>query len=156
LHLEITCSSSGRRAHSDGLRVFVRIREVPLKLDGLCDEKRGVYAVRSKRAVAWEYEYGFTLPELLTTLAILEGGPAVTKQLVGDLRRSHAGATNQLRDWRGVLALDRTEQEEGPHYYLIRQVDPYDPGGPRPAVCGQVNGRTRTLTTQVALGDRMW
>ena len=37
------------------MRSFVRmtwddITNVPLKLDGLCDEKRGVYAVRSERS----------------------------------------------------------------------------------------------------------
>jgi hypothetical protein len=35
-------------------------------------------------------------------------------------------------DWRIVLALDRTEQEEGPDYYLIRLAEPYGPGDPRP------------------------
>ncbi len=131
-----------------------------------------MYAVRSKRADAREDERGFTLPELLTTIAILViliaiaviiflallehwRVNAVTKQLVGDLRRSHAGATNRLTDWRGVLALDRTEQEEGLHYYLIRLADPYGPGGPRPAVSGQVDGRTQTLATQVALRNLM-
>jgi hypothetical protein len=84
-----------------------------------------VYAVGSKRADAREDERGFTLPELLTTLAIF---------------------------W----ALDRTEQEEGPHRCLIRQANPCGPGGPRPAISGQDNGRTQTLVTQVALGNRMW
>jgi hypothetical protein len=132
-----TPSCCGRRAHSDGLRFFVRITridtgEVPLKPDSLCDDKGGVYAVRSKRADAREDERGFTLPGLLTIIAIL--GLLITI---------------------AVLALDRAGQEEGLHYYLIRLADPYGTGGPRPAVSGQVNGRTQTLATQVALRNLM-
>jgi prepilin-type N-terminal cleavage/methylation domain-containing protein len=106
-----------------------------------------VYAVRSKLADA----RGFTLQELLTTIAIvgiliaiavivflalLERWrvDAATKQLVGDLRRSHSSATNELTDWRVVLALDRAEQEEGPDYYLLRLAEPYDPGDNAPVV----------------------
>jgi prepilin-type N-terminal cleavage/methylation domain-containing protein len=51
--------------------VLGNTREVPLKLDGACDDKRGVYAGRSKRADTREDEHGFTLPELLTAIAIL-------------------------------------------------------------------------------------
>ncbi len=110
-----------------------------------------MYAVRSKLADAREDERGFTLQELLTTIAIvgilvaiavivflalLERWrvDAATKQLVGDLRRAHGGATNELTDWRVVLALDRTEQEEGPDYYLIRLAEPYGPGDSGPTI----------------------
>jgi prepilin-type N-terminal cleavage/methylation domain-containing protein len=110
-----------------------------------------VHTVRSKLADAREGERGFTLQELLTTIAIvgilvaiavivflalLERWrvDAATKQLVGDLRRSHTSTTNELTDWRVVLALDRAEQEEGPDYYLLRLAEPYDPGDPGPAV----------------------
>ena len=110
-----------------------------------------MYTVRSKLADAREGERGFTLQELLTTtviveiliaiavivfLALLERWrvDAATKQLVGDLRRSHGSATNELTDWRVVLALDRAEQEEGPDYYLLRLAEPYDPGNPGPTV----------------------
>jgi prepilin-type N-terminal cleavage/methylation domain-containing protein len=96
-------------------------------------------------------ERGFTLTELLTTIAILVvliaiaviiflallerwRVDAATTQLVGDLRRAHSSATNELTDWRVVLALDRAEQEEGSDYYLVKLADPYDPGGPGPAV----------------------
>jgi prepilin-type N-terminal cleavage/methylation domain-containing protein len=110
-----------------------------------------VYTISSKLADAREGERGFTLQELLTTIAIvgiliaiavivflalLERWrvDAATKQLVGDLRRSHGSATNELTDWRVVLALDRAEQEEDPDYYLLRLAEPYDPGDPGTAV----------------------
>ncbi len=113
-----------------------------------------MYAVRSKLVDAREGERGFTLQELLTTIAILGilvaiavivflallerwRVDAATNQLVGDLRRAHSGATNELTDWRVVLALDRAQQEEGPDYYLVRLAEPYDPGDPGPAVEGR-------------------
>jgi type II secretory pathway pseudopilin PulG len=110
-----------------------------------------VYTVRSKLADAGEDERGFTLQELLTTiafvailitiavivfLALLERWrvDAATGQLVGDLRRAHGGATNELTDWRVVLALDRAEREEGPDYYLVTLADSYDSGDSTPVL----------------------
>ncbi len=107
-----------------------------------------MYAVWSKLD-AGEDERGFTLQELLATIAILAiliaiaviiilallerwRVDAATRQLVGDLRRAHGSATNQLTDWRVVLALDRAEQEEGPDYYLVRLAEPYGPDDPGP------------------------
>ena len=80
---------------------------------------------------------------------------AATEQRVGGLWHSHAVATDQPRDWRGVLTLDGTRQER-PSYYLNKQDDPYGCGEPRPLVSGRVNGCTRTLAPQVALRNRMW
>jgi prepilin-type N-terminal cleavage/methylation domain-containing protein len=108
-----------------------------------------VYTVRSKLADAREDERGFTLPELLTTIAILGILIAIavivflallerwrvdtaTRQLVGDLRLAHGSATNELADWRVVLALDRGEEKEGPDYYLVKLSEPYAPGDSRP------------------------
>ena len=110
-----------------------------------------MYAVWSKLTDTREDERGFTLPELMTTIAILGILIAIaliiflallerwrvdtaTRQLLGDLRLAHGSATNQLVDWRVVLALDRGEQEEGPDYYLVRLDSSYDSGGSRPTV----------------------
>jgi hypothetical protein len=73
---------------------------------------------------------------VIVFLALLERWrvDAATGQLVGDLRRAHGGATNELTDWRVVLALDRAEREEGPDYYLITLADPYDSGDSTPAL----------------------
>lgn len=81
-------------------------------------------------------ERGFTLPELLTTIAILGilisiamilwlgllerwRVESAANQLASDLRSSHSRATNQLTDWRVVLTPD------SPHYKLIRLSGPY-------------------------------
>jgi hypothetical protein len=71
---------------------------------------------------------------VIVFLALLERWrvDTATRQLVGDLRLAHGSATNELADWRVVLALDRGEEEEGPDYYLIRLSEPYDSGDARP------------------------
>jgi prepilin-type N-terminal cleavage/methylation domain-containing protein len=108
-----------------------------------------VYTVWSELADTREDQRGFTLTELIATivivgiliaiaviifLALLERWrvDAATGQLVGDLRRAHGSATNQLTDWRVVLVLDRAGQEDGPDYYLVRLAEPYDSGDPGP------------------------
>ncbi len=108
-------------------------------------------ALRSEIKDVRRDERGFTLQEVLTAIAILIilvviavivflallerwRVNAATNQLVADLRLAHTSASNQLTDWRVVLALDRTEQEEGPDYYLVRLAEPYDPGDPGPVV----------------------
>ncbi len=121
-----------------------------------------MYAVWSKLD-AREDERGFTLTELLATIAILAiliaiavivflyllerwRVDAATRQLVGDLRRAHGSATNQLTDWRVVPALDRAEQEEGPDYYLVWLAEPYDDRDVRPTTCKRL---PRTLPGNV-------
>jgi len=46
-------------------------------------------------------------------LALLERWrvDAASRQLVGDLRRAHSSAMNQLTDYRVVLAFERAQQE---------------------------------------------
>lgn len=114
-------------------------------------------------------ERGFTLQELAVTLAIMGLLTAVavvvfigilerwrvttaTNQLVADLRLAHSSASNQLEDWRVVLALDRGDEAEGPDYYLVRLTEPYDTGDPRPTVAER---RPRTFPANVrAMGIR--
>lgn len=93
-------------------------------------------------------EEGFTLPEVLTVVAILgiliaiaiilwlslleaRRVEAATNQLVADLRLAHTNATNQLTDWRVVLYPARPEG--GADYYLVKLEDPY-PENPSPSV----------------------
>lgn len=92
-------------------------------------------------------EEGFTLPELMTTIAIMgillaiailillgileqRRVDAAANQLAADLRLAHARATNQLTDWRVVLVLDRAGDDAGPDYYLVRLKGPYPANSP--------------------------
>lgn len=87
-------------------------------------------------------ERGFTLPEVLMTIAILgiivaiavyiwlgileqRRVDAATNQLVSDLRLAHSSATNQLTDWRVVLDPEETDEDEGPDYHLVKLEAPY-------------------------------
>jgi hypothetical protein len=69
-----------------------------------------------------------------------------TDQLVADLRLAHGSATNQLEDWRVVMALDRGAEADGPDYYLVKLAEPYDAGDPRPDVA---QSRPRTFPANV-------
>lgn len=87
-------------------------------------------------------EEGFTLPELMATIAILgilvaiaviiwlgileqRRVDAATNQLVSDLRLAHNSATNQLTDWRVVLDPEEADEDEGPDYHMVRLKAPY-------------------------------
>ncbi len=95
-------------------------------------------------------EQGFTLPELMATIAILgiliaiaviiwlgileqRRVDAATNQLVSDLRLAHNSATNQLTDWRVVAAFDRGKEDEGGDYYLVKLDSVYE-GGTAPGI----------------------
>lgn len=96
-------------------------------------------------------EAGFTLPELLTTIAILgillaiamviwlgllesRRVTAAANQLAADMRRAHSSATNQLTDWRIVLYPDRSDENVGPDYLLVKLNGVYRSGYPTPTV----------------------
>lgn len=87
-------------------------------------------------------EQGFTLPELMATIAILgiliaiavmiwlgileqRRVDAATNQLVSDLRLAHNSATNQLTDWRVVLDPEEADEDVNPDYHMVRLKAPY-------------------------------
>lgn len=87
-------------------------------------------------------EQGFTLPEVLTTIAILgiliaiavmiwlgileqRRVDAATNQLVSDLRLAQNSATNQLTDWRVVLDPEEADEDGNPDYYMVKLKAPY-------------------------------
>lgn len=97
-------------------------------------------------------ERGFTLPELLTTIAILgillaiaivvwnniieaRRVDAAANQLASDMCLAHTRATNQLTDWRMVIYPERGEatksdDSSNPDYYLVRLSEPYEDESP--------------------------
>lgn len=103
-------------------------------------------------------ERGFTLPEVLVTIAILgilfgiamsvwnsvvesRRVDSAANQLASDMRLAHNRATNQLTDWRVVVVLNRGGKSAGADYYLMKLQEPYD-GNNSPAMEGDPIART--------------
>lgn len=111
---------------------------------------------------------GFTLPEVLTVIAILailiaiaviillgvlerRRVDAAANQLAADLRLANTNATNQLADWRVVLVPNRAGEDEGPDYYLVKLAKPYKEGDPGPAMSPDTEPIPRTLPANVKI-----
>ena len=94
------------------------------------------------RGLPWREERGFTMPELMAAIAILgiliaiaviiwlgileqRRVDAATNQLVSDLRLAHNSATNQLTDWRVVLEPEKSDEDEGADYHMVKLKAPY-------------------------------
>lgn len=98
-------------------------------------------------------ERGFTMPELVATIAILgvliaiaiiiwlgilerRRVDAAANQFASDLRLAHQGATNQLTDWRIVLMPDGAPVAgcSASDYCMFRLTEPYEDGDATPTV----------------------
>ena len=109
--------------------------------------------VRSKLASVCEDERGYTLPEILTAvaitsiilaigiivlLALLERWrvEAAADQFAADLRLAHTRATEQLTDWRVVFMHDGTPLSRcsSADYCMVKLNAPYGSGDPKPTL----------------------
>jgi prepilin-type N-terminal cleavage/methylation domain-containing protein len=112
-----------------------------------------MYAVWSKPAGVREDERGFTLQELVTTIAILGiliaiavivllallerwRVEAAARQFAADLRLAHTRATNQLTDWRVVFMPDGSPVSgcSSVDYCMIKLGAPYGAGDATPTI----------------------
>lgn len=128
---------------------------------------RGRGVLRLKSMAFRSDERGFTLPEALTTIAILgilltigimswlsilehRRVDAATNQLVADLRLAHTNATNQLTDWRVVLVPEKADEDEGPDYYMVKLAAAYPATSP-PVVDPSTPPEPRTFPGNVKI-----
>lgn len=123
---------------------------------------------RGKRIGLRRDERGFTLPELLTTIAILgillaiamviwnsiieaRRVDSAANQLASDMRLAHSGATNQLTSWRVVLEPGRADENEGADYHLVRLNELYETGDPAPSTPLNTPPKPRTFEGDVEI-----
>ena len=120
----------------------------------------------------WKDRRGYTLPEVLTALAIagllaaisvivflalLERWrvEAAADQLAADMRLAHTSATQQLTDWRLVLTHDGTPLAgcSGADYCLVKLKAAYDAGDASPALAPGVPLTPRELPDGTKVKD---
>lgn len=111
-------------------------------------------------------ERGFTLQELMVTIAILGiliviaiiiflallerwRVEAAANQIAADMRLSHSRATNQLTDWRMVLDPDKADEDQSADYRLVKLDAVYEPEHPTPTENGAVQARTLPANVKV-------
>lgn len=143
-------------------RVRVRVRLIGVR----CTDLPGL-----GNRILRSNERGFTLPEVLTVIAILgiliaiaviillgilerRRVDAATKQFVSDLRLAHTSATNQLTDWRVVFMPDGTSVTgcSGVDYCMVKLAAPYTAGAPTPAL----DPATPLTPRELPQGTQIW
>ncbi len=114
---------------------------------------------------------GFTLPEVLTAVAILgilvtiaviiwlgilerRRVDAAANQFAADLRLAHTSATNQLTDWRVVFMPDGAPVTgcSGADYCMVKLAAPYTTEAPTPVL----NPATPVEPRELPQGTQIW
>lgn len=148
----------------------MRPTRVALQLYWECVDKLYMELSHLKISATLRDQRGFTMPELLTTIAILgillaiamilwlgllesRRVTAAANQIAADMRFAHSSATNQLTDWRIVLAPERSgENPDGPDYYLVKLTQPYsEPDPSDTGTPGTESPRPRTFPANVKI-----
>jgi prepilin-type N-terminal cleavage/methylation domain-containing protein len=123
-----------------------------------------VCAIRSKIVRFGGDERGYTLPEILTAVAIMSiiltigiivllallerwRVEAAADQFAADLRLAHTRASEQLTDWRVVFLPDGTPLGgcSSADYCMVKLNLPYGSGDPAPTLDGSVDPVVREL-----------
>jgi prepilin-type N-terminal cleavage/methylation domain-containing protein len=131
-----------------------------------------VRQVRSKLARVCEDERGYTLPEVLTAVAIVSiilaigiivllallerwRVEAAADQFAADLRLAHTRATEQLTDWRVVFMDDGTPLSRcsSMDYCMVKLNAPYGSGDPTPTLDDETRPVRRELPERTKIKE---